>query len=148
METKLPISESEVLQVGDKIELRFGVIGGSEAEYLRAIQLYMLEERLTKKQKGWFVKSYDFTGADEIIFRCEVTGITEDEYGTQEAGAGIMAGVIVAGIIASAAFFWLSLKEIYKITDSPAAQVALVGGGSLAIVVAIILALSLLKKGK
>lgn len=137
------IDRDEPLQPGDVIEMHFKAFGPNWI-YLRASELSILIWQLERKNPDYELLSHENPG-DELIltFRIKEQVISGPQM--QQAGIGT-AAVIAAIVIGGGLFTWLSLDKVYKITESPAGQVALAGTGSLGIGVLVIAVLLLLSR--
>lgn len=138
------IDKDEPLFPGDKIEMHFKPFGPAWV-YLRASELALLKWQLSEKNPDWELIAWDsVTDPDKLILTFRILGPAVSEPPIQHAGVG-MGAVIAAIVIGGGLFAWLSLDKIYKITDSPAGKVALVGTGSLGIAAAVVAVLLLLR---
>lgn len=132
---KIKIDKDEALYPGDRIEMSFQTVG---LVPLVASQIAYIEWRL-KDAPGFRIRSWEFFGDYELIFTIDVI----------KANPALVTAAVIGGIILSIGILGLmSLREVRKIVDAPAARLALGGFGSLAIVVAIAAAIALLPKGK
>lgn len=140
---KTEIGQDDALQVGDVIEMHYRVIGGVDSPYVRAVQLALIENRL-KDCPEYQVLSIENLQA-EVIFTIRIAEPPAPELPTQQ--AGLATGIIIAAIVIGGGLFaWLSLDTIYKITASPAGQVAMFGVGGLGIAAAAVVLLMVLAK--
>ena len=136
------ISKDELLYPGDVIEMHFKAFG-PDWVYFRAAELALLKWRMEQKNPDYELLSWQAPG-DKLILTFRI--LEPKEHGPQMQQASIgTAAVIAVIVIGGGLFAWLSLDKIYKITDSPAGKVALVGIGSLGIAVLIIALLLLLR---
>ena len=141
---KTEIDKEEPLFPGDEIEMHFKAFGPSWI-YFRAAELALLRWQLSQKNPDWEMIAWDsYTYPDKLILTFRILGPDESEPQVQHAGIG-MAAVIAVIVVGGGLFAWLSLDKIYKITESPAGKVALVGTGSLGIAAAVIAGLLLLR---
>lgn len=145
---KTKISKDDPLLPGDEIELHFKFKGPNWV-YLHAAEMALLEWKLKGKHPYWEMTRWDSTSdLERLILQFRVKGPTAETPQIQQ--ASIVTGVIIAAaVIGGGLFMWLSFEAIYKITESPAGQVALVGAGSAGIavlVIAVILALRYFRK--
>jgi len=127
---KTKILKDEPLLPGDRIELHFKFLGPNW-RYLHATELALLEYKLKKKHPLWKMRSWDAVSTpDKLVLEYEITE-PDPETTPQIQKAGFVTGSIIAlTVIGGGVFLWLSLEAIYKITDSPAGQVALAGTGA------------------
>lgn len=136
------IDRNEPLNPGDVIEMHFKAFGPHWI-YLRASELALLEWRLRLKNPDYELLSWQDEG-DTLILTFRIKEIESSGPQIQRAGIGTTA-VLAAMVIGGGLFTWLSLDKIYKITDSPAGKVALVGTGSLGIAALVVAVLLLLR---
>lgn len=136
------IDRNEPLNPGDKIEMHFKAYGPNFI-YLRASELALLEWRLRTKNPDYELLEWQNPG-DELILTFRIKEQSKSGPQIQQAGIGT-AAVLAAMVIGGGLFTWLSLDKIYKITDSPAGKVALVGTGSLGITALVVAVLLLLR---
>jgi len=135
METLIRVQNEDHVQVGDILEYHFTAFGGT---IIGAVQLAIIESRLTKDPKLQLIStSHD---GKTIKIKVRVTKQVEQEMQVQQ--AGFISVAVVTAILLSifGAVVWLSLEGVYKvshevreITESPAGQVAMAGGGTLAL---------------
>lgn len=134
------IDRDESLNPGDVIEMHFKAFGPSWV-YFRASELALLIWQLEQKNPDYELLSHETPG-DKLILTFRI----KEQAGPQIQQAGIGTASVIAAIVIGAGFFtWLSLDKIYRITESPAGKVALVGTGSLGIAALIIAVLLLLR---
>ena len=136
------IDKDEPLFPGDVIEMHFKAFGPNWV-YLRAAELSVLKWRLEQKNPDYELLSWS-APSDKLILTFKIKEPREPTPQVQQAGIGT-AAVIAVIVIGGGLFAWLSLDKVYKITDSPAGKVALVGTGSLGIAALIIAVLLLLR---
>lgn len=138
------IDKDEPLFPGDEIEMHFKAFGPAWV-YLRASELALLKWRLSEKHPDYKLIAWDsVTDPEKLILTFRILESPELVPQVQQAGFG-MAALIAAIVIGGGLFAWLSLDKIYKITDSPAGKVALVGAGSLGVAAALVAVLLLLR---
>ena len=118
------ITRDTKLFPGDVIEMHFKAFGPNWI-YLRAAELAILQYRLEKKNPDWELVSWQAPG-DKLILTFKILEPREPTPQVQQAAIGT-AGVIAVIVIGGGLFAWLSLDKIYRITKSPAGQVALAG---------------------
>lgn len=146
---KTKISKDDPLLPGDEVELHFRFKGPNWV-YLHAAEMALLEWKLKQKNPYWEMTRWDSTSDPEkLILHYRVLGSLPEQI-PQVAKASIVTGVVIAAaVIGGGVFMWLSFEAIYKITESPAGQIALAGTGSAGIavlVIAVILALRYYRK--
>lgn len=146
---KTEISKDDPLFPGDKIEMRFKFLGPSWV-YVHAAELALLEWQLRRKHPLWEMTSWDSTSDPERLFlKFTIKGPPADEQ-PQVMQASVVTGLIIAAtVIGGGVFMWLSFEAIYKITESPAGQVALAGTGAAGfaiLIIALILTLSYFRR--
>ena len=140
------IDRNEPLFPGDEIEMHFNA-WGPHWVYLRASELAILKWRLEQQNPDYDLIGWEAPPAgDKLIltFRIKESSYQEPAPQVQQAGIGT-AAVIAVIVIGGGLFAWLSLDKIYRITDSPAGKVALVGTGSLGIAALVVAVLLLLR---
>jgi len=138
------IDRNEPLFPGDKIEMHFKAWGPNWV-YLRASELAILKWRLEQKNPDYDLISWESPPAgDKLILTFLIKESKESVPQIQQASIGT-AAVIAVIVIGGGLFAWLSLDKVYKITDSPAGKLALVGTGSLGIAALVIAVLLLLR---
>lgn len=137
------IDRDEPLQPGDKIEMHFKTWGPNWV-YLRASELALLKWRLEQKNPDYDLIGWEAPPAgDKLILTFLIKDSELLGPQIQQASIGTAAAIAVI-VIGGGLFAWLSLDKVFKITDSPAGKVALIGTGSLgiaALVVAVLLVL-------
>lgn len=133
METKVIITQDADLLPGDEIEMHYGIIG---TPFWRAVQIAAIEKNLEKEPR-FELLSYSFQGPNErtIVMRIKILAPPapkdwEPGDPVQEAGIPVAAIVYAIGAAATAAFVWLSLKEVYKIVQTPGGAAAVAGLGA------------------
>lgn len=139
---KTEIDRDESLKPGDRIEMHFKAFGPSWV-YLRASELAILIWQLEQKNPDYELLGWKSSG-DKLILTFLIKGQVETGPPVQQAGIGTPL-IIAAIVIGGGLFTWLSLDKVYKITDSPAGKVALVGTGSVGIAALIIAVFLLLR---
>lgn len=145
MGEKIEIEKDAALEPGDIIEMHFDVIGGPGWVGARAIQIAIIEARL---QNSPTLEVINFDELDDdVIITLKIRDATGQRVEVQQAGM-LTAMIISATVVTIGIFTWLSFKTVYKITDSPAGKVALVGAGSAGIALLIIVILLVLAKAK
>jgi len=125
------ISKDTPLFPGDVIEMHFKAFGPNWI-YLRAAELAVLQWRLEQKNPDWELVNWQAPG-DKLILTFKILEPREPTPQVQEAGIGT-AAVIAVIVIGGGLFAWLSLDKIYRISSSPAGQIALAGTGALGMV--------------
>jgi len=125
------ISKDEPLFPGDVIEMHFKAFGPNWI-YLRAAELAILQWRLEQKNPDWELVSWQAPG-DKLILTFKILEPREPTPEVQQAAVGT-AAVIAVIVIGGGLFAWLCLDKIYRISRSPAGQVALAGTGALGLV--------------
>jgi len=136
------IDRNEPLQPGDIIEMHFKAYGPNWV-YLRAGELALLKWRMERKNPDYELISWQAPG-DKLIMTFRIKAV---EGPTQIQQAGVAQAAIIAAIVIGGGLFaWLSLDKVYKITESPAGQLALAGTGTLGIGVLVIAVLLLLNR--
>ena len=128
------INKDEPLYPGDVIEMHFKAFG-PDWVYLRAAELAMLQWRMEKKNPDYDLISWSAPG-DKIIMTFRILEPREPTQEMQQAGIGT-AAVIAVIVVGGGLFAWLSLDKVYKISQAPAVQVALAGGGAVSLVFAV-----------
>lgn len=118
------ISKDEPLFPGDVIEMHFKAFGPNWI-YLRAAELALLQWRLEQKNPDWELTSWQAPG-DKLILTFKILEPREPTPEVQQAAIGT-AAVIAVIVIGGGLFAWLALDKIYKISSTPAGQVALAG---------------------
>lgn len=126
------ISKDEPLFPGDVIEMHFKAFGPNWI-YLRAAELALLQWRLEQKNPDWELVSWQAPG-DKLILTFKILEPREPTEEVQQAAIGT-AAVIAVIVIGGGLFAWLCLDKIYRISSTPAGQVALAGSSVLGIVV-------------
>ena len=118
------ISKDEPLFPGDVIEMHFKAFGPNWI-YLRAAELALLQWRLEQKNPDWELVSWQAPG-DKLILTFKILEPREPTPQVQQAAIGT-AAVIAVIVIGGGLFAWLCLDKVYKISSTPAGQVALAG---------------------
>ena len=118
------ISKDTPLFPGDVIEMHFKAFGPNWI-YLRAAELALLQWRLEQKNPDWELVNWQAPG-DKLILTFKILEPREPTPQVQQAAIGTGA-VIAVIVIGGGLFAWLSLDKIYRISSSPAGQVALAG---------------------
>ena len=118
------ISKDTPLFPGDVIEMHFKAFGPNWI-YLRAAELALLQWRLEQKNPDWELTSWQAPG-DKLILTFKILEPREPTPQVQQAAVGT-AAVIAVIVIGGGLFAWLSLDKIYRISSTPAGQVALAG---------------------
>lgn len=118
------ISEDTPLFPGDVIEMHFKAFGPNWV-YLRAAELAILKWRMEQKNPDYELISWQAPG-DKLIMTFRII-----------ANPALTAGIILAIVIGGGLFAWLSLDKIYRISSSPAGQIAMAGGGAVGLVFAV-----------
>ena len=127
------IDKDEPLFPGDVIEMQFKT-WGPDWIYLRAAELAVLKWRMEKKNPDYEMTAWDSTTyPNRLIMTFKILESRESTPEIQQAGIGT-AAVIAVIVIGGGRFAWLSLDKIYKISRTPAGQVALVGASSFSLV--------------
>jgi len=112
------IDLNEQLFPGDEIEMHFKVFGPSWT-YLRAAELAMLIHRLEQKRPEWELTAWDSTTyTDRLVLTFRIL---------QTNPVVVTAAIIAAIVVGGGLFAWLALDKVYKISSTPAGQVALAG---------------------
>ena len=112
------IDVNEQLFPGDEIEMHFKVFGPSWT-YLRAAELAMLIHRLEQKNPDWELTAWDSTTyTDRLVLTFRIL---------KSNPVVVTAAIIAAIVIGGGLFAWLALDKVYKISSTPAGQVALAG---------------------
>jgi len=145
MSEKIEIEKDAALEPGDIIEMHYDVIGGPRWVVTRAIQLAMIEDHLRNSPAFELIRLDEL--GDDVIITLKIRDATGQRVEVQQAGM-MTALIISATVVTIGIFTWLSLKTVYKITDSPAGKVALIGAGTAGIAVLVIVVLLLLRTGK
>jgi len=128
------ISKDEPLYPGDVIEMEFKTFG-PDWVYLRAAELAMLKGRMEEKNPDYELIAWDSTThKDKLILTFRILEPREPTEQVQQAGIGT-AAVIAVIVVGAGLFTWLSLDKVYKISSTPAGQVALAGSSVLGVVV-------------
>lgn len=144
------INKDEPLFPGDVIEMHFKAFG-PDWKYLRASELTILIWRLEQKNPdyeliGWSIRKDKVTLKDKLILTFRILEPREPtEPQVQQAAIGT-AAVIAVIVIGGGLFAWLCLDKIYRISSSPAGQVALAGTGALGLVFVVIVGYFLLSR--
>lgn len=125
------ISKDEPLFPGDVIEMHFKAYGPNWI-YLRAAELTILQYRMEKKNPDYELVKWQAPG-DKLILTFKILEPREPTPQVQQAAIGT-AAVIAVIVIGGGLFAWLSLDKIYRISRSPAGQIALAGTGALGLV--------------
>jgi len=143
---KTEISKDDPLFPGDRIEMRFKLMGPNWV-YVHAAELALLEWQLKRKHPYWEMTSWDSTSDPGRLFlEFTIKGPPVEETPEIMQAGGIVTGLIIAAtVIGGTAFMWLSFEAIYKITDSPAGKVALAGTGALGIAALVFAVLLLIR---
>ena len=118
------ISKDTPLFPGDVIEMHFKAFGPNWI-YLRAAELAILRYRLEQKNPDYELVSWQAPG-DKLILTFKILEPREPTPQVQQAAIGT-AAVIAVIVIGGGLFAWLSLDKIYRISSTPAGQVALAG---------------------
>ncbi len=132
---KVEITKDAVLQPGDEIEMHYAIIGPA---WLRAAQIAAIESKLEKEER-FYMLGYRFEGPNErtLVIKIAIREPPAAEDGGEPLLATIHVTVIVTAIAAvgTSIFVWLSLKQIYKIVQTPggAAAVGLTGAAGLVV---------------
>ena len=129
------IDKDEPLYPGDVIEMQFKAYGPNWV-YLRAAELALIKWRLEQSNPDYDLISWQAPG-DKLILTFRIKEPREPTPQVQQAGIGT-AAVIAVIVIGGGLFAWLSLDKIYKISSSPAGQMALAGTGALGMVFVVI----------
>lgn len=137
------ISKDEPLFPGDVIEMHFKAFGPNWI-YLRAAELAVLQWRLEQKNPDWELVSWQAPG-DKLILTFKILEPREPTPQVQQAAVGT-AAVIAVIVIGGGLFAWLCLDKIYRISSSPAGQVALAGTGALGIIFVVIVGYFILSR--
>ncbi|MBA7639437.1 hypothetical protein ES703_47095 [subsurface metagenome] len=112
------ISKDEPLFPGDVIEMQFKVFG-LDWVYFRAAELAALIWRLEKKNPDWELIAWDSTThKDKLLLTFRIL---------KSNPVVITAAVIAVIVIGGGLFSWLCLDKVYRISRTPAGQVALAG---------------------
>ncbi len=131
------IDKDEPLYPGDVIEMHFKTFG-PDWIYFRAAELAVLKWRMSEKNPDYELIAWDHTThKDKLILTFRILEPRESTPEIQQAGVG-MAAIIAVIVIGGGLFTWLALDKVYKISSSPAGQVALAGTGALGLVFAVI----------
>jgi len=128
------INKDEPLYPGDVIEMHFKAFG-PDWVYLRAAELALLQWRMEKKNPDYDLIGWSVPG-DKIIMKFRILEPREPTQEMQQASIGT-AAVIAVIVIGGGLFAWLALDKVYKISQAPAVQVALAGGGAVSLVFAV-----------
>jgi len=124
------IDKNEPLFPGDVIEMQFKAYGPNW-KYLRAAELAVIKWRLEQTNPDYRLLSWQVN--DLLILKFRILGPLKPTPQIQQAAIGT-AAVIAVIVIGGGLFAWLSLDKIYKISSSPAGQVALAGTGAVGMV--------------
>ena len=135
------IDKNEPLFPGDVIEMHFKAFGPNWV-YLRAAELSVLKWRLEQKNPDYELLSWSAPG-DKLVLTFKIKEPREPTPQVQQAGIGT-AAVIAVIVIGGGLFAWLSLDKIYKISSTPAGQVAIAGTGMFGIAVVVIVIMVLI----
>jgi hypothetical protein len=141
---KTEIDKDEPLYPGDKIEMHFTYLGPNWV-YLHAAELALLEWTLKQKNPYWEMLSWQSL-EDKLILEFLIKEPPAELEVPVQKASFVTAAIIAAIVLGAGLFTWLSLDKIYKITESPAGQVALAGTGSIGIVILVIAVLLLIRK--
>ncbi len=137
------IDKDEPLFPGDVIEMHFKAYGPNWV-YLRAAELALIKWRLEQANPDYQLLSWQAPG-DKLILTFKILEPREPTPEIQQAGIGT-AAVIAVIVIGGGLFAWLSLDKIYKISSSPAGQIALAGTGALGMVFVVIVGYLILSR--
>lgn len=130
---KIEIDKNKSLEPGDLIEMHFKTFGGT---WLNAGHIAFIEWNLAGR-KDFTIISDRIPDSHTLIFEIRI-----NKTNPVLLTAAIIGGIIIAaGLVA-----WLTFDKVYQILESPAGQIGVVGFGTLAIVAAIVIVLSLLSK--
>ncbi len=127
------ITDETPLEVGDIIEIHFGIIGGPDWVWMRAVQMVAIESRLQATHPEWEWLAYWFE-EDEVVIRFRI-GESPDP---QIQEAGVTAAIIAIAVVGVSIFAWLSKRESYKIESLPGRAVSRIGIGAMGIAILII----------
>jgi len=116
------IDKDEPLYPGDVIEMHFKAYGPNWI-YLRAAELALIKWRLEQANPDYQLLSWQAPG-DKLILTFRILESREPTPEIQQAGIGT-AAVIAVIVIGGGLFAWLSLDKVYKISSTPAGQVAI-----------------------
>ena len=120
------ISRDEPLYPGDVIEMQFKTFG-PDWVYLRAAELALLKGRMEEKNPDYELIAWDSTTRkDRLFLTFHILEPREPTPQIQQASIGT-AAVIAVIVVGAGLFTWLSLDKVYKISSTPAGQVALAG---------------------
>ncbi|MBA7496760.1 hypothetical protein ES702_07369 [subsurface metagenome] len=112
------ISKDEPLFPGDVIEMQFKVFG-LDWVYFRAAELAALIWRLEKKNPDWELIAWDSTThKDKLLLTFRIL---------KSNPVVVTAAVIAVIVVGGGLFSWLCLDKVYRISRTPAGQVALAG---------------------
>lgn len=132
------IDKDEPLYPGDVIEMHFKTFG-PDWVYLRAAELALLKGRMEEKNPDYELIAWDSTThKDKLILTFKILEPREPTPQVQQAAIGT-AAVIAVIVIGGGLFAWLSLDKIYRISSSPAGQVALAGAPWVGMVFVVVL---------
>jgi len=138
------IDKDEPLFPGDVIEMHFKAYGPNWI-YLRAAELAVIKWRLEQANPDYRLLSWKAPEGEKLILTFKILEPREPTPQVQQAGIGT-AAVIAVIVIGGGLFAWLSLDKIYKISSSPAGQVALAGTGALGMVFVVIVGYLILSR--
>jgi len=112
------INSDEVIKSGENVRFTFKWTVSNT--WLRASQLALIENRLSRLYPDFEIIRYDWTD-DGVIIECRVRTDMENKPVTQEAGiAGAITAVAIAMVIVGGGFFfWLSLDKVEKLVSVP-----------------------------
>ena len=130
---KVEIDKKYPLEAGDVIELVYNVKGPA---WVVGTALTIIESALNRK-KNYSVEAWSHDpDKGQVSIEVKIIDPTPPSDAPPEVQqAGIGAAIVWAiAVIGGGVFVWLSLDKIYKIVDTPAGQVAVAGGGSMALV--------------
>ena len=126
------IDKDEPLYPGDVIEMHFKAFGPNWV-YLRAAELAIIKWRLEQTNPDYRLIDWSVPKGEKLILTFKILEPREPTPQIQQAGIGT-AAVIAVIVVGGGLFAWLSLDKIYKISSSPAGQVALAGTGAVGMV--------------
>jgi len=127
------IDPNTPLKPGDRIILRFKRTN----LWLISNAIGMLIEEKLRSNPNYELLDWDI-GENTASYLIQIKEPSQ----TQQ--AGLTAVLIASAVIAGSLFVWLSLDRVYKIIDTPAGQVATLGIGSLAVVIAVVIFLGII----